>query len=142
MPEKYQEESVFNMALAYLKRIDTLLYLCQQAAMAGHIDNWTNNLRGVYREVSVRLTDIEKEEILGSNTTINLQTLTDDIIKEEEANFKSVYFLLNNKMYKAKHKKIIMFLLDALEVKLRKKLQKKGMLLPSKKDPTKAIMDM
>ena len=63
--DQYQAESVFNMALAYLKRIDKLLYLCQQSAMSGDVDNWTKNLRGVYREASIRLTGDEEKEVEG-----------------------------------------------------------------------------
>ena len=142
MPQETNQESVFNMALAYLKRIDSILYFCQQSAMMGNVDNWTNNLRGIYREVSVKLSAEEKKEILGDETPINIVTLTDHVIEEKEATFKNVYFLLNNQGYKKQHKKKLMFLLDALEVKLRTKLQEKGMLLPSKQDPTKAVLNM
>lgn len=142
MIQDLNQESVFNMALAYLKRIDKLLYLCQQSAMSSNIENWTNNLRGVYREVSVKLNTEEKDDILGNNHKINVATLTDSVIKEEEANFKCIYFMMNDPRLKIKYKMTIMFLLDALEVKLRGKLQEKGMLLPSKQDPTKAVLNM
>lgn len=136
----YQEESVFNMALAYLKRIDKLLYLCQQAAINGDTDAWTNYLRGVYREASVKFNNNEKKDISGDpKKKINLTTLTDNLIEEEEANFKNIYFLSNDLKLKNRHKRIILFLLDALEIKIRKKLQEKGMLLPSKDDPRMAI---
>lgn len=130
------------MALAYLKRIDKLLYLCQQSAMAGDIESWTNNLRGVYREVSVKMNDDEREKILGQKVIIDFKKLTDDNIKDEEANFKNIYHLINNRATRIKNRRTIMFLLDALEVKLRSKLQEKGMLLPSKQDPTKAVLNM
>ncbi len=142
MPPEHQAESVFNMALAYLKRIDKLLYLCQQSAMMGNVDNWTNNLRGVYREASVRLTEDEKDDILGKKYQVDVDKLIDSEITNDETNFKSIYFLLNNPTLKIKHKRVIMFLLDGLEIKIRKRLQEKGMLLPSKNDPTKAVMDM
>lgn len=142
MTQNSGEESVFNMALAYLKRIDKLLYFCQQSAISGNIDNWTNNLRGVYREVAVKLDAKEREEIVGTKKEIDIKTLTDDIIEEEEAHFKSIYFLINDPKLKRQHKRIIMFLLDALEIKIRTKLQEKGMLLPSKQDPTKAVLNM
>lgn len=142
MTQNSGEESVFNMALAYLKRIDKLLYFCQQSAISGNIDNWTNNLRGVYREVAVKLDAKEREEIVGTKKEIDIKTLTDDVIKEEEAHFKSIYFLINDPKLKRNHKRVIMFLLDALEIKIRTKLQEKGMLLPSKQDPTKAVLNM
>ena len=140
MPQQYQEESVFNMALAYLKRIDKLLYLCQQAATQENMGEWIKYLRGVYREASVKLNDYEKKEIVGDYTEkINLKTLTDSIITPEEANFKNIYYLINDPRLKIKNKSTILFLIDALEIKIRGKLQKKGMLLPSKDDPRMAI---
>lgn len=142
MAEGYQDQSVFNMALAYLKRIDKLLYLCQGSAIRGDADSWLNHLRGVYREVSVKLSDDEKKEITGMGDKIDLKTLLDANITEKESTFKSIYFLINNPAYKVTHKNIILFLLDSLEIKLRFKLQKKGMLLPSKDNPNTAVLDM
>jgi len=135
------EESVFNMALAYLKRIDTLLYFCQEAALKQDKEKWLGYLRAIYRETSVKLKDDEKKEILGDpNEKIDLETLTDKFIEEEEANFKNIYFLMNNPELRTRYEQIILFLLDALDVKLRGKLQKKGMLLPSREDPRFAIL--
>ncbi len=143
MSPDHEQESVFNMALAYLKRIDKLLYFCQQAAMNGNIDNWINNLRGVYREASIRLTDDEAKSIEGDpEEEIDLKKLTDNKIEKHEANFRNIYYLTNDRTLRHKHKRTIMFLLDTLEIKLRGMMQKKNMLLPSKKDPTKAVMDM
>ncbi len=140
MATQYQEESVFNMALAYLKRIDKLLTLCQHSAFTGDINGWSNHLRGVYRESSIKLTPEEKEDIEGNpKVKINIKKLTDDIIEKEEANFRNIYFLINNPAFKIEYRRVIMFLLDALEIKLRGMLQKKNMLLPSKDDPRRAI---
>ena len=140
MAQPYQEESVFNMALAYLKRIDILLTLCQQSAFAGDVDSWTKNLRGVYREASIKLSDDEVKEIEGDpKIKIDVKKLLDDTIEKEEATFRNIYFLINNNGLKNKHKRTIMFLLDALDIKLRVMLQKKKMLLPSKDDPRMAI---
>lgn len=140
MPQERQEDSVFNMALAYLKRIDILLTLCQQSAFIEDIDSWVKHLRGVYREASIRLTPDESTNILGDpNNKINIETLTDFNIQKEEANFRNIYYLMNSPSLKLKNRKIIMFLLDALEVKLRLIMQSRKMLLPNKDDPRMAI---
>lgn len=131
------------MALAYLKRIDKLLYLCQQCAISGNVDGWTANLRGVFREASIRFTQEEMKDVDGDHEQkINIETLLDNNIQKSESNFKNIFFLLNNPKYKIKNKQTIMFLLDALEIKIRMLMQKRNMLLPSKADPTKAIMKM
>lgn len=145
----YEEESVFNMALAYLKRIDRLLYFCDLNSMKGDIYGWNNMLMVIFRELSIKLNETERLEIEGSdNTLIDLNN--DDKVdckelkiinnlKPEHANFKNVNFLLNNKTLAITHKKHIMFLLHQIEMKLRKLMQDKGMLLPSKDDPRRAI---
>ncbi len=128
------------MALAYLKRIDKLLYLCQQSASTGNVETWATNLRGVYREAAIRMTEGEVSDIEGdTKVKIDLVKLTDNTIEKGEANFRNIYFLINNHSLKIKHKRTIMFLLDALEIKLRRIMQKRNMLLPSKDDPRMAI---
>lgn len=140
MGSPYQEESIFNMALAYLKRIDRLLTLCQHSAFSGDIDGWVNHLRGVYRECAVKLSPDEEKELEGDpKVKVTMETLTDNVIEKKEATFRNIFILINNPLTKKKYRTTIMFLLDALEIKLRRMLQKKGMLLPSKDDPSKAI---
>jgi len=138
MPEKHKsEESVFNMAFAYLKRIDRLLYFSQEAATKQDVNAWLNYLRAIYREVSVKLkTDEEEDKILGKkeDKKADLNNLT-----KEDATFLNINRLFNDLPTKAINKPKILFLLDQLDVKLRKILQKKGMLLPSKDDPLWAV---
>lgn len=135
------EESVFNFAVEYLKDISHSLKMCGMYSSYEDIDNWLRWLRITYRQLSVKLTPEEEKGILGDyEKKIDFKELTDDIIKDEEANFKNIYFLTHQRE-RIKHKKVILFLLDKLEVKLRKKLQEKGMLLPSKADPRFAILE-
>lgn len=134
------DESVFNMALAYLLRIDKLLYKCQEAAIEQNIDNWRNYLRAVYRELSVKLDPKEKEWINGSpDDKTTIEELLNEYVTEEEATFLNINKLANNIHIRTKHKQKILFLLDALDVKIRSKLQQKGMLLPSKEDVRYAV---
>jgi len=114
------DESEFNMAFAYLKRIDSLLYSCQESAIKHDIDNWILFLRAVYRELSVKLKDNEMIEL--------------------ENFFKEVYSLSNNRATRYDNKSLILYKLDSLEIKLRKYLQLRGMLLPSKDDPKYAVL--
>jgi hypothetical protein len=136
------EESVFNMAMAYLKRIDLLLYKCQDAARIQDIDKWRSELRALWRELSVKVKPNEEHEILGDpNKKINYNKLIDNFVIAEEANFRNIDALANRGEYKYKYKQIILYLLDALEVKMRRKLQEKGMLLPSRADPRFAVLE-
>ena len=60
-------------------------------------------------------------------------------LSRKHANFKNINFLCNKQSYLNKYRKHILFLLSELEIKLRIKMQEKGMLLPSKDDPRRAI---
>jgi hypothetical protein len=132
------EESVFNMALAYLQRIDKLLYMCQEGAMTQNIPMWINALRGVYRELSVKLNDKEKEEILGNEC--KLINISKEKNYNDFCNFRNINSLFNDPYNSRNNKHIILYLLDQLEIKIRFRLQEKGMLLPSKDDPRFAVL--
>ena len=146
---EYNEESVFNMALAYLKRIDKLLYFCNMSALNGDIVKWNNFLRAYYRELSIRFTEKEVEEIEGKapylididkDDKLNIsESKAMNNLTKDYANFSNINLLINNPKYFSLYRKQILFLLDALEIKLRRKMQEKGMGLPSKDDPRKAI---
>ena len=114
------DESAFNFALEYLKSISESLKMCKLHSSHGDIDGWVQWLRITYRELSCKLKEIEDEEF--------------DVI------FKEVNKLINDKESKIKSKLLILYKLDQIEIKIRKKLQQKGMLLPSKDDPKFAVL--
>ena len=136
--EHHSEESVFNMALAYLQRIDKLLYMCQEGAITQSIPMWLNSLRAVFRELSVKLNDNEKKELMGNES--KLISLNTKCNYDDFANFKNINYLFNNPQTNRTHRHIILYLLDQLDIKIRTKLQQKGMLLPSKDDPRFAVL--
>ena len=142
MADNSNLESQFNMAFAYLQRIDKLLYFCQQSALNKNIDKWSDYLRAIYREASVRMNSEEMLDVLGNNYEISDDKIKNLNIHAEEFNFKLVYYMLNNQRFRIHHKNALLYILDGLEVKIRTILQLKGMLLPSKRDPTKAIINI
>ena len=145
----FGEESVFNMALAYLKRIDKLFYICAMTSMKGDIIQWNNILRAIYRELSIKINDKERLEIEGDKSNIIDLNRNDRLDSSEvynlnnldkrHATFQNLNLLINNPSYCVRYKKQILFLLDQIEIKIRIKMQEKGMLLPSKDDPRRAI---
>ena len=114
------QESAFNFAIEYLKDISTSLKMCKQYASLGNPNGWVAWLRIVYREVACKTNNKEDEEF------------------DEE--FRKINKLMNDPKEMHTQRIQILFLLDQLEIKLRKKLQQKGMLLPSKDDPRFAVL--
>jgi hypothetical protein len=120
MADFKSQESAFNFALEYLKDISTSLKMCKQYACLGNADGWIAWLRIVYRELACKTMKKEDDEF-------------------DEA-FREINRLMNSPAEKLKQRTQILFLLDQLEIKIRKKLQEKGMLLPSKDDPRYAVL--
>ena len=134
------EESIFNMAVEYLKEFNNSLKMCKFYSSKNDVDGWITWLRTAYRELSIKLNPEEMKSLAGDPTVkIDILTLTDEIIEDKEANLRMINCLINNPTLKITHKRIILYLLDALEIKIRKLAQKKGMLLPSKDDAMFAI---
>ena len=113
-----KSESFFNMGVAYLKRIDKILYLCWMNSQAYNVAGWLSQLRALFRELSVKMSDTEQEDLLKDFTPIN-QIVNSSVNPSN----------LNQ----------VLSLLDKLEIKLRGIAQKKGMLLPGKEDQRLAI---
>ena len=142
MVDHRSEESFFNMAVAYLERLNKFLYLCQIAGIRGDIDNWRIYLRAVWREASIKINPAEELEILGDRNNVTpLKELLDDNMTPKEATFLNIDRISNDRELKAKYKSLLLYLLDALEIKIRRILQKKNMLLPSRSDPHFAVME-
>ena len=156
MPDNFKsDESAFNMAFAYLLETHKSLLLCQADARSGNIDGWIMDLRSAYRCLSIK-TDPEKEEdweltgfkrVVGEDGNVTYENhgrvITPENIKSisyEDANFRNLYSIVNNPQLKSSSIMQIKFLLDSLEIKIRRKMQEKGMLLPSKDDPRFAVL--
>ncbi|KKK73807.1 hypothetical protein LCGC14_2890110 [marine sediment metagenome] len=134
------EESIFNMAVEYLKEFNNSLKMCKFYSSKNDVDGWITWLRTAYRELSIKLNPEEMKSLAGDPTVkIDILTLTDEIIEDKEANLRMISYLINNPRFKITHKRTILYLEDALEIKIRKLAQKKGMLLPSKDDAMFAI---
>lgn len=114
------DESVFNFAVEYLKGISNSLKMCEQMAAASMPEGWIHWLRITFRQLSAKTKETED----------------DDFDKE----FREINKLINNPVTLKTNRALIFYKLDKLETKIRKMLQKKGMLLPSKEDPRYAVL--
>lgn len=114
------EESAFNFAVEYLRGISNSLKMCEQSAAIGNMDGWIHWLRISFRQLSAKTNPKEDKEF-------------DDAFKE-------INILINDPIKRKKQRTLIFYKLDKLESKIRKRLQTKGMLLPSKADPRFAVL--
>jgi hypothetical protein len=120
------DESAFNFAIAYLEEISQSLKMCKYASAQGNAKEWYKWLRIAFRESSVKFHDGNK------NGKKNEIEDFDDKFKE-----------INNLIVEEDRTKLnsILTKLDNLEIKLRRKIQERGMLLPSKSDPKFAVLE-
>lgn len=114
------EESVFNFAVEYLKGISNSLKMCEQMAAASMPEGWIHWLRITFRQLSAKTNEDEDKDL--------------------DADFREINKLINNPMLIKTQRTLIFYKLDRLETKIRKLLQKKGMLLPGKEDPRYAVL--
>lgn len=113
------QESAFNFALDYLKSISNSLEMCKYFCSKNDYREWYKWLRIAFRESSVKIQDKDMNDY---------NDMFKDIVKLINANDTSKVGEILTK-------------LDELEIKLRKEIQAKGMLLPSKSDPRYAGLE-
>ena len=133
-------ESFFNMAFAYLGRIDRILTCCWYSSFNGDVHSWYKHLMALYREVSPKLSEEENAVVWGSKEDLT-KPLNIECITNDNAKFIYVNRVMNSARMLVVHKKEIMQMLNLIEIKLRGCLQAKGMLLASKADPRYAILE-
>ena len=115
----HSEQSAFNFGVSYLMQIDHSFKMATQASADKDLEGWCSWSRAVFRYLSAKLSTEEDQEFI---------TL-----------FNAVYEQINRNGLKRKRMQIGL-LLDEIDRQLKKKLQSKGMLLPSKNDPKYAIL--
>lgn len=132
------DESVFNIAFAYLQRIDRILTMCWVNSNRMDLVGWHKNLKALYRELSIKLGPEEEVLIMGSpDDKMDLVHLS-----SKDATMYNINYIFNQPGGMNVYSKQLSFLLEQVEVKMRRQLQKKGMLLPSKNDPRYAVLEM
>jgi len=124
--ERGDEQATFNMAVAYLKRIDYLLNTANSCSMNDDLPAWFKTLKAIYREIVPKLLEDEEKKI---------KTLIDDTNKVlNKHGITRVAFPYPQKFYGEIYPK-----LDELDTTLRKLINKKGLLMPKSSDPRFAL---
>jgi len=123
--DNYDDGEQWNMAQAYLKRIDFILTLCDQCHYKDDPRGWFKALYQLYKEIYPKMKDKEKEES---------KKFLDILIKYKNNNFKT-----NGK--KMRKNEVVLVNYDVfidLELYLRQLLENKKMLTPKADDPSRS----
>ena len=118
--ERDDSQSAFNFAVAYLEQIKETLALCNMAQIQHNPVLWINYLSVLHTQLSPKTNPTEDE----------------DIFKD----FNEIATMLNDPNDRVDKNGEILTKLRLLDMKLRKMLQRKGMLLPGKDDPKYAVL--
>ena len=135
-------ESAFNFAVAYLQRVNELLYIAAEAKGQRDLRRWFDVLRVVYGEVNIKfnaeemksleLLEDEIKKVFKEHPDINAGDYKELIIRGRTVKIPN-YPREREALYK---------LITSYEYKIKKLADVYGMLLPGKKDPRFAILDM
>ena len=122
-----RQQSEFNMAVSYLNRINTHLFLADEASLQLDPYNWSNALRTLFRSISSEMQDKEIEEFKSSFKKIN------EIIQNDN-NSKKNYSQreIGSELYE---------MIEDVQIKLNKVLKESGLLLKMKQSAEFALED-
>lgn len=129
--------SMFNLAMPYLGRINSLLSKISDHYLDGHFDKMAWALKALYRELSPKLNKTERKEFLDLfNKAMMARSERFKLLKEigkdkftTEAERKKI--VINS----FKQKKTWHEGLEDLDILLREYLEDRGMLVPNMSDP-------
>ena len=115
-----ENKSAFNMAIAYLNRLDELLKLCNESSINNKIETWHPAVKALYRELCPFMDNKQKEKIAhllsscyGTQTNIR----TKETMRSYDSNG-----------------------LERAEILLREIMSKRGLLVPRADDPSQAVL--
>ena len=118
-------QSEFNMAFSYLNRLNSLFYVCDEAAISLDANSWFHTLLAIFRELS---TEMKKEEQIKYREVIKK---INDMLARHNTNFHSGGSTgINQELYDE---------LFDFELFLRKILDDAGLLKRVVEDPSRAL---
>jgi len=122
-----ENKAAFNMAFAYLERINRLISFADIAALNFNLEEWFSILKTIHREISQDISDKEAKDI---NEKISaIYPLRNESMKFSIRGYNAPKKIANDLYMK----------LEDLEISLRKLLGKYGYLMPKIGDARTAI---
>lgn len=119
--EEYNQPTNFNMAIATLQRMDTILRFISDAAYQGNLFMWSTYLRELRRNIIPFIKKTEDENITDMFNKLNF--------KWTDASGKIIL----------RHRQEVYFILDELTITMQRAMKEAGLLMPKSDDPRFAI---
>lgn len=120
-----RQQSEFNMAVAYLGRLNALFYAADEAAMELDLYTWQHSLWVLFRELSTEMKDEEIESF-----TNDMEATASDVNAALARNTRSGKNEIKPDLYKKLHE---------LEMRLRKVLKSSGLQMRMTEDAGRAL---
>lgn len=113
-------KSAFNMAFAYIHRLDDLLTLCNKSSIDNNLKIWFPTVKALYRELCPFMNEKQKKEIhelLGRCHKSQADIRTKETINSYDSEG-----------------------IQIVEILLREVMSKRGLLVPRADDPSQAVL--
>jgi len=134
------DESAFNFAVAYLKRVNDLMYVSAEAKAQRELRRWFDTIRATFGEVRIKFNTKEIRELMELEkiiTKIFMENPEIDLGDYKEVFIRGRLVHIPNHLIKREE---LFNLIDDYDYKIRKLADNYGMLLPGKSDPRFAIL--
>lgn len=102
--EPNRDKAEFNMAVAYLNRLNQLFWIADTASVRLNIYEWFHSLLAIYREISTELTS--KEIPLFQQDMLRLSDLVNKKMKQNQSQYVSPDLYLGLQDFELKLRKI------------------------------------
>ena len=141
MADFRSDESAFNFAVAYLKRVNELLYIAAESKGQRDLRRWFDVIRVIFGEVNIKFKPEEIKAIQEQEETIKKEFREKPDINLGD--YKEV--IVKGKGVKIPNcpleREKLFIMIENYEYTIKKLADRYGMLLPSKSDPRFAILE-
>lgn len=121
-------DATFNMALAYLERLNKLLNLACESSLTGDLKTWFSSLQSLHREISPKLKDNENKTFL--DEFARLSPIANAFESARQRRLSGEKVRLGNELLPS---------LILLDIKIKKHMDTAKFLMPKSDDPRYAL---
>ena len=133
------DQSVFNMAQAYLMRIDRLLYITAECQSKRELRKWFNVFRSVYALVKIKFKPEEIEKLNTKDKEIDEFFKTHPFIDLGEQRTFNFNGNIISKPNQPAEREELYLMIERWQEQILRLADKYGLLLPNRADPRFAV---